>query len=475
VHVTFVTPCETASSSRVLNFGIVAISILAAIAMVWPLVRLGIHYPLDVNESWNALMADRAMGNGEVYPSIHGTFFNNYPPLSFYIVGLAGRVIGDNIIAGRLISLASILIIGANIGWIVRNLGGQPRPAILAGVLFLGIMAKGFPGYTAMNDPQLLAQAVMSFGFAVFSAGPRQLKNVAAGALIMVTAGFIKHNIFAMPLAATLWLAQYNRPMLVRWLVLSLALLAACFALCDAFFGADFFAQLTQPRFYHPMTALKSLGRIQDFIVPLIVWAAIAVQLKPDPRLRMVTYLIIAGAIEYGLTQPGDGVAWNCFFDWAIGACVGLGVGLSRLGEVGSARRFGLVRTEVLIVVALAIRQILLPSHELLHLPAALADLRMQEAGLAPDLAFMRAHPGPAVCEEMAICYWSGHQSLLDLFGTSQARRHGLPNYDDLQASVSRGELPLLQLFHGSGLAVPAQASGLYQRYETPNSVFFYR
>jgi len=468
-------PSETASSSRVLNAAIIIIGVLTAIAMAWPLARLGIHYPIDVNESWNALLADRAMGNGELYPSVHGAFFNNYPPLSFYIVGLAGRLIGDNIVAGRLISVISILIIGANITWIVRNLGGRLRPAILAGALFAAIIAKSFTGYTGINDPQLLAQAVMSFGFAVFSASPRQLNNVAAGALIMVAAGFIKHNIVAMPLAATLWLAQYNRPMLVRWLVLCLALLAAGFALCGAVFGPDFFAQLTQPRFYNPMTALTSLGRIQAFVIPLIVWVAVAVQLKPDPQRRMVTYLIIAGAVEYALTQPGDGVAWNCFFDWTIGACVGLGVGLSSLGEVRSARRFGLVRTEVLIVVALTLRQILLPSHELLHFPAALADLRMKEAGLAPDLAFMRGHPGPAVCEEMVLCYWSGHQSLLDLFGTTEARRHGQPNYDDLKASVSRGELSLLQLFRGSTLAAPAEASGLYQRYETSNSLFFYR
>jgi hypothetical protein len=475
VNVTLVMPSETALSARVLNVAIVIIGVLAAIAMAWPLARLGIHYPIDGNESWNALLADRAMGNGELYPSIQGTFFNNYPPLSFYIVGLAGQLIGDNIVAGRLISLTSILIIGANIAWIVRNLGGELRPAILAGALFAAIIAKSFTGYTGVNDPQLLAQAVMSFGFAIFSAGPRQLNNVAAGALIMVAAGFIKHNIVAMPLAATLWLAQYNRPMLVRWLALSLALLAAGFALCDALFGPDFFAQLTQLRSYHLITALTSLGRIQAFIVPLIVWVAIAVQLKTDPQLRMVTYLIIAGAVEYALTQPGDGVAWNCFFDWAVGACVGLGVGMSRLGEIRSARRFGLVGTEVLIVVALVLRQILLPSHELLHLPAALADLRMKEAGLSPDLTFMRGHSGPAVCEEMVLCYWSGHQSLLDLFGTYQARLHGQPNYDDLKASVSRGELSLLQLFHGSGLAAPAETSGLYQRYETRNSVFFYR
>src|SRR5689334_10813366 len=137
------TPAALASagSGRILSAGTLVIGVLAVLALVWPLARLPIHYPIEGNETWNALLAGRAMGEGELYPTIHGTVLNNYPPLSFYIVGLAGRLIGDNIIAGRLISLLSVLAIGANIAWIVRNLGGQRTPAVFAGVLFVAIMA----------------------------------------------------------------------------------------------------------------------------------------------------------------------------------------------------------------------------------------------------------------------------------------------------------------------------------------------
>src|SRR5207248_5226161 len=141
-------------------------------------------------------------------------------------------LVGDNNIAGRVISLLSRFAIGINITWTVRNLGGAWRPAILARLLFIGTTAKDFVGYTGMDDPQLLGQAVMSAGFAIFAASPRRGRNVAAAAAIMVTAGLIKHNIFGMPLAATMWLAQYDRRMLARWLILCLALLGLALAIC---------------------------------------------------------------------------------------------------------------------------------------------------------------------------------------------------------------------------------------------------
>ncbi len=465
----------SAGSDLVLSRGIILIGILAALALVWPLARLPIHYPIERNETWNALLAGRAMGEGALYPSIHGTVLNNYPPLSFYIVGLAGRLIGDNVIAGRVISLLSVLVIGANIAWIVRNLGGEKTPAIFAGVLFVAIMAKGFPDYVAMNDPQLLAQAVMSFGFVIFSARPGRAENVAAAAAVMVAAGFIKHNILGMPLAATLWLAHYNRPMLLRWFLVCAAFLAAGFALCGAVYGSDFFLHLTLPRLLDLETVYETLGRVQDFAIPLVVWIAVAVQLRPDPRIAMVNYLIVAGVIAFCLTKPGDGVAWNSFFDWVIAACIGGGLGLSRLGETSSAQRFGVARAQTLIVLALALRQILLPPPELFHLRTAVAEMRMREAALAPDLDFMRAHPGPAACEELAICYWSGHQSLLNGFNVDEVTHFGWPNYENLKARVSRGEIALLQVSRGSPLAMAAETSGLYQRYQTADSVFFYR
>jgi len=66
---------------------------------------IGAHVPLDPNEGWNAYLAHAAVTGAPLYPQ--GLMVNNYPPLSFYIVGALGTITGDPIVAGRLVSLIS--------------------------------------------------------------------------------------------------------------------------------------------------------------------------------------------------------------------------------------------------------------------------------------------------------------------------------------------------------------------------------
>jgi len=46
-------------------------------------------------------------------PAANSLITNNYPPLSFYVVGVVGLMSGDNIFAGRLIALISMLVVAA--------------------------------------------------------------------------------------------------------------------------------------------------------------------------------------------------------------------------------------------------------------------------------------------------------------------------------------------------------------------------
>jgi uncharacterized membrane protein len=61
----------------------------------------------------------------------------NYPPLSFYIVGFAGILTGDYIVAGRLISLVGLLTLSVNIYRLARLLGGERFFAGFSSMLFL--------------------------------------------------------------------------------------------------------------------------------------------------------------------------------------------------------------------------------------------------------------------------------------------------------------------------------------------------
>src|SRR5580704_17456480 len=119
----------------------IAISILN---LAWVLVHLPFQVPRSPNEGWNAIHAMQAIGGGVLYPSSDSFMFNNYPPLSFYVVGLFGRLTGDDIIAGRVLSLAAIFAIATNVALTVRNLGGTTLFGIFAGALWVGIVTKSF-------------------------------------------------------------------------------------------------------------------------------------------------------------------------------------------------------------------------------------------------------------------------------------------------------------------------------------------
>ena len=68
--------------------------------MIGPLLAIGRYIPLDPNEGWNAYFADAAIHGGVLYPPADALITNNYPPLSFYIVGAIGHLTGDTIFAG---------------------------------------------------------------------------------------------------------------------------------------------------------------------------------------------------------------------------------------------------------------------------------------------------------------------------------------------------------------------------------------
>jgi hypothetical protein len=81
------------------------LGLIAVLSALWPSYRAFLDIEVDENEGWAAYHADAAMGRSALYPSRDQLITNNYPPLSFYIVGALGRLIGDTVLAGRLLSL----------------------------------------------------------------------------------------------------------------------------------------------------------------------------------------------------------------------------------------------------------------------------------------------------------------------------------------------------------------------------------
>ena len=103
------------AATRLQTILIWSIAVLAALFLVWPVWRA--FFPMEIwgNEGWNAYHADAAMrGAAQLYPPTDGLIANNYPPLSYYVLGWLGQLFGDPLYVGRAVSILSTLAIGAS-------------------------------------------------------------------------------------------------------------------------------------------------------------------------------------------------------------------------------------------------------------------------------------------------------------------------------------------------------------------------
>ena len=101
------------------------LAVVTVWSFAWPVYRAFLNIEIDVNEGWNAYLAEAAFGRGPLYPPLDQLVTNNYPPLSFYIVGAVGRTLGDSLLAGRLVSLASVLAIAWGVALCIHRMGAS--------------------------------------------------------------------------------------------------------------------------------------------------------------------------------------------------------------------------------------------------------------------------------------------------------------------------------------------------------------
>src|SRR5436853_5039426 len=124
-------PAMPAAQTRLASILIWSLAALAALFLVWPVWRAFLRMEIWGNEGWNAYHADQAMrGVAQLYPPPDGLVANNYPPLSYYLIGWLGRLFGDPLYVGRALSLIATFGIGAAAAALVRQFGGS-RPACL--------------------------------------------------------------------------------------------------------------------------------------------------------------------------------------------------------------------------------------------------------------------------------------------------------------------------------------------------------
>ena len=397
---------------------------LFAFISVVPLLRIGAWVGIGHNEGWNAYYALAAVSGGKLYPQ-HDVFIgNNYPPLSFLVVGLFGRVLGgDYVLAGRLLSLASLLSVSCNIFIMARWTGADRISATLGTAAFLMMVTLLTPEYIGQDDPQLLGQALMTSGAVVFLHGRATAGRMTMAAGLVLAGGLVKHNLLALPLALCCWAAIYDRYRLALFVGIAAVVgLCAVFVLYAVWGQAVFDSVLQSSRVidWDRMVVFMQVALIKKLLLAfvLMVGTVFVFQARRH-EVRFIAIYLVASAIIGFPMLSGAGINFNVLFDFAIALAIGTAAAVSLVG----------CNSLYLPGIGTLPHPLMLPAVAIISLQAGIffATHPNYYNGITADenttsalVAVISTADGPVACENLLYCFWAKKPQQVDFFNYGQ-------------------------------------------------------
>jgi hypothetical protein len=429
------------ASTAVSTVSVVILALLAVIYSAWPVWRALFPMQIDPNEPWNAYQAMAARAGGVLYPDQWALTVNNYPPLSFYFVGIITSVTGlDPIYFGRFLSLAAVVIIALCTARCVRLFGGSRLPSALAGLWLSATIFRFFDSYVGMNDPHLPALAFMALAL-VWAVGRHSRKLAVEPAIVlMAVAGFYKHNLIATPMAVLLWLGLRDWWLGLRAALVGLASAVVLLIICVLLHGEAFLQQLMMPRVYSGLAGFTSLGQLQWIAPALAIWAIWAWCERASEAARFTTIYVATGFLAYVLQKLGAGIGLNAQFELATATAIGLGLALSRVDVLAAS--LGWRADHVLMAcVSILIVRLLASSRMESYLVLASSEYRAEFTRgadiVASEIEQVRSMPGPVLCRVLTVCFRAGKAFVFDEFAIQQRLRTGRVTAAEIDEAAS--------------------------------------
>ncbi|MBM3856789.1 MAG: hypothetical protein FJ390_02360 [Verrucomicrobia bacterium] len=425
-------------AKKIISGLVFLLALIAGLAFLWPCYRAFLPIMINTNEGWNAFFADAALGKMALYPSLDKLITNNYPPLSFYTVGEFGKIVGDPIFAGRLLSLLAIAIITFLIGKIVRHFGGSLQAAVVGSAYFLATMCLFFRWYVGVNDPQLLAQAVMLIGFFLFLQAIKKDQSYWLPFLIMVIAGFFKHNIITFPLSAMLGLALWQRWRALWFsLFFSGALVVIGLICCYSCYGVDFFHNFLTPRSWMPSKAIDALHDLRGLCIGMILWIFMVSSTTEKKSVQWITVMMIM-ALGIGFLQRlGSGVFVNAQFDLVIIVAIAMGVGFQFLYD---QKRELLQILWLIFLIGPFLFSSNLYSFTQIFSSSGRAAIKQEEQEMQQLIEEVRTSPVDVFCESY-ITYRAGKPFVVDAFNVEERIKAKKLPADAVDRLIEEGKL----------------------------------
>lgn len=430
----------TQDANRSYRIAVLCLFMLAVALMAYPALRIAWIAEIDNTEGWNAYHQARAMAGQSLYDVGSPYFFNNYPPLSFYMIGALSVPLGDVILAGRLVSLAAVIALCLGVAGIVRSAGASRLDSLFAATTCALFFAAFATDYVGKNNPQVLGLAFVVAGLAVHLGGGNETRKAALTALLFSVGVMTKHSVIALPLivAADMAMRGSGRARLV-FFATGLGLAAASVVGLWLVVGKPFFTQLLASRTWDlPRSFLFTTEILAQYQAPMaVVGLSLLALRRQRPAGLVLAYLGLAWGLGI-FYSGGAGTDMNVFFDVAVALSIGAGLALHMLG---------LPRAKT--AMALAIN-----AGVLFYAPFCLGrfgvdmagELDSREEAFKADIAYVAASPGVTLCQAHSLCFRAGKPPFYDPINTLQAMVMGRLPADTLTGMLERHEIALVQI-----------------------------
>lgn len=416
---------EAKSSHDILNLFYIYLGFAVAILLILQVIYIFDHTSSNFNEGWNAYFAFLVQHDEPLYLSNNSLFINNYPPISFIVLSKIGSILGDNIVAGRIIALVSMVFVCIAIYMSSRAIHATTSQAAVGATLFALFNATYFRSYVAANDPQWLAHSSMMIGLLILLS-KKDIAHLSAifASVFFILGLFIKHNLISLPLAVGFWFLLHNRNYLFTYIATSILLLITVNLLFIQIYGFEYFEDIFgHARVYSARRMAVQGLIITPFILPFAGSFRMLLQERGADHRFDLLLLFAALAVPLGILQrAGEGVDYNAHFEALIALTIVLNIALSRAEPAGSSKER---RSSLFLVTApFAIPILGIPYffYDIVKNISSAPQIKMEWSALIDNVATIN---GPVACDVQAICYWARKRPEIDFFNVGQQLRLG--------------------------------------------------
>lgn len=417
------------------------LAILLLVLLWFPVARIPAQYTVTANEGFNTYYQHVAGSGGKIYGAPPKYAYANYPSISFHLIGWLGSLTGGVNVAGRWVSFLAYLAIAVFAALIVQHLGNSRRLGAYAALCWLIWLCAFDVVRVGYNDPHVLGVAVSIAGLYGFVRHPESNRWLCAAAVLFAVSLFIKQSLVAFPAAVALQLLLTSRKRLAIWLATAIAACVILLMLTLAVDGRYFFDHLAIPRRYYPADIVNSLSMYLYFMQAAFVVACIWILRNREfgPSRVLVSAFVAAHAVAT-VFLGGAGAGLNHLYEAMVATAMIAALALPAAERIVRGSRFPRVCFGLLLTLPFFLTTFLvLPRRIPSDLSRFAKEIPESEAEFSYVSEFVRAQPGPALCETLLLCYAAGKPEEYDVFAVDEALRTGkLPMAEILQLLETR-------------------------------------